>query len=159
MATTLNKILAIVAVTVIWGVGFWIGRRYAKPEIIDSPVIVYDTVERYNVQYETKYITKTVVRELPVYDTIYKDSVRTVFVEIPISTYHFEEDSLYAIDVEGYDVSLKKVQVYPKTIYRTQVVKDKYPRFGFGIQAGYGIIGNKASPYIGIGVSYNIIRW
>lgn len=35
----------------------------------------------------------------------------------------------------------------------------KPKRFGVGIQTGYGITGNKISPYIGVGVSFNILKF
>lgn len=143
-----------------WIFGLWVGRTSIKPQVIDSQIIVHDTIEKWNVKYKTKYITRTVIKELPVYDTVYKDSVKTVFVEIPIHQYHFEEDSLYSLDVEGYEVSLKNIKVFPKTIYRTQTVTNKTKnRFGLGFQAGYGIAGNKPVPYLGIGISYNLLSF
>lgn len=35
----------------------------------------------------------------------------------------------------------------------------KQKRFGVGIQVGYGITDKQLSPYIGVGISYNILRF
>ncbi len=87
-------------------------------------------------------------------------------VNIPIYDYTFK-DSLYFINAEGYNVKMKKIEVYPKTVYRnitrTEYVEkfEREKRFGIGVQAGYGynIYGNNFSPFIGIGISYNFIRF
>lgn len=39
-----------------------------------------------------------------------------------------------------------------------KIQKQKTKRWGLGIQAGYGV-GSKVTPYIGIGLSYNIFVW
>ena len=41
--------------------------------------------------------------------------------------------------------------------YRVTIPKDK--KFGLAIQVGYGITGTSLSPYIGIGLGYNIIKF
>ena len=41
--------------------------------------------------------------------------------------------------------------------YKLKMPKPK--RFGLGIQGGYGIGGYGLTPYIGIGLSYNIINF
>lgn len=118
---------------------------------------IIDTLKVYN--------TKDFIR----YDTIFvfleKDTI-FVPIEIPIYEYTFK-DSLYFIDVEGYNVKMKKIEVYPKTVYKYITRTDKVEKFerdkpfGIGIQAGYGYnIGAKSfSPYFGLGISYNFIRF
>ncbi|EYE43691.1 hypothetical protein M138_3080 [Bacteroides fragilis str. S23L17] len=67
--------------------------------------------------------------------------------------------SLYTAYVSGYRAKLDSIEVYSKT--RTMFVRGrvKRKRFGLGVQAGYGITGNKLSPYVGVGVSYNLFAW
>lgn len=101
------------------------------------------------------------------YDSVYS-KVDTVYVPINIPIYDYTfKDSLYFINAEGYNVKMKKIEVYPKTVYRnitrTEYVEkfEREKRFGIGVQAGYGynIYGNNFSPFIGIGISYNFIRF
>ncbi|MBY2899355.1 hypothetical protein AE938_10840 [Bacteroides fragilis] len=85
------------------------------------------------------------------------DTVRdTVYLPITQKIY---KDSLYTAYVSGYRAKLDSIEVYSKT--RTMFVREraKRKRFGLGVQVGYGFSGNKASPYIGVGVSYNLWEW
>ena len=85
------------------------------------------------------------------------DTVRdTVYLPITQKIY---KDSLYTAYVSGYRAKLDSIEVYSKT--RTMFIRErvKRKRFGLGMQAGYGFSGNKASPYIGVGVSYNLWEW
>lgn len=76
------------------------------------------------------------------------------------------EDSLYRAWVSGYRPRLDSIEVYPRIvtntvtndIYHTITVKDKR-RWGLGLQIGYGGTVNRSSPYIGIGISYNLLQW
>ena len=85
-------------------------------------------------------------------------------MEIPISRYVAEQDSLYRVVAEGYAVDFKEITVYPKTVTICNQVEVKKPtHWGIGIQAGYGATFNnnvvRLSPYIGVGVSYNVISF
>lgn len=116
--------------------------RYPVPR--DSAVVRYETVRL--MVADTARITIT--------DTVrVADSVEVV---VPI-TQRVYSDSLYRAYVSGYRPSLDSIFVYPRTRYVTTVVKEKPKRWGIGLQAGYGYSpGNGMSPYLGIGVSYNI---
>lgn len=106
---------------------------------------------------------------VPVYESVV-DSFPFV-VSIPVSgdmvrdtvyfpiTQKIYKDSLYTAYVSGYRAKLDSIEVYSKT--RTVFVRErvKRKRFGLGVQAGYGIAGNKLGPYVGIGVSCNLWEW
>lgn len=84
------------------------------------------------------------------------DSVEVV---VPI-TQRVYADSMYRAYVSGYRPRLDSIFVYPRTSYITTTVKEKPKRWGIGLQAGYGYSpGNGMSPYIGIGVSYNLFSF
>ena len=67
--------------------------------------------------------------------------------------------------VSGYRPQLDSIHIYHRTEYITKEIKTvaKPKRWGIGLQAGYGVsFSNKqiqATPYIGIGISYNILTW
>lgn len=85
------------------------------------------------------------------------DTVRdTVYLPITQKIY---KDSLYTAYVSGYRAKLDSIEVYSKTLTMFIRERAKRKRFGLGVQAGYGITGNKLSPYIGIGVNYNLFEW
>ena len=152
----------------IWGVGifFW-GRNSAKERDLTGCAPQVDTL----------LVRDTIVLEMPVYRTISQvrteyvpvcDTIRiqdTLFVPVPIETKVYE-DSLYRAEVSGYRASLDRLEIYQQERIITQTipvqVKER-KRWGIGVQAGYGVSTPNGkpvlSPYIGIGVSYDLIRW
>lgn len=64
--------------------------------------------------------------------------------------------------VSGYDPKLDSIKLYQTTKYITKeipVIQKQRSRWGVGIQAGYGAGKEGLSPYIGVGVSYNLLSW
>lgn len=111
-----------------------------------------------------KYITKEVVRVDTVNHYIV-DSIgdtTTVLVPLPISQHLFTDYETYKCLVSGYGVSLDMMETYQKTVFR-DVLITKTPRpkrWGLGVQVGYGInTSGDVKPYIGVGVSYNLLRF
>lgn len=81
----------------------------------------------------------------------------SVAVEIPI-TQRLYEGERYRAWVSGFRPSLDSIEVYSTTTTIT-MPKEKPKRWGVGIQAGYGAGRNGLQPYIGVGVSYNLLRF
>lgn len=141
-------------------VAFFLGQLFAQPDVVEVERVEYDTIVRTEVVADTIERLKVVYRTLPSVEVVRTDTLvvrDTVWVALPISRYTFA-DSLYKCEVEGYEVSLKRMEVYPKTVYRTQVVT-KPSRWGVGVQVGYGLSREGLSPYVGVGVNYNLINF
>ena len=138
---------------------FFLGRHTHKVEPIEVERVVYDTIIHEKVKIDTMWRTRV---EKVYLTEVRRDTVMvrdTVLVEVPIYTY-IAQDSLYLVEAEGFNVHFKRIDVYPRTLYRTQekVVKPS-DKWGLGVQVGYGASEQGLSPYIGIGVSYNIFTW
>lgn len=167
-------VAAFVAAIICFVTGFTFGKKSVK---LPKPTVEVrvDTVTITEVRVDTIEKVRTITAYLPVvedddepmdtidypYDNPPEDSVK---VEIPISRYVAQEDSLYRVVAEGYAVDFKEITVYPKTVTITNTVEVKKPtHLGIGIQTGYGVTMNqnvvKLSPYIGVGISYNIISF
>ena len=125
----------------------------------------------------------TYVDTIPYYKPIPKDSVvlRYQVVKAPIAskdstksndsaevivpiTQKEYEDSSYHVWISGHIPKLDSIKVYNKNTIITHTItstitKYKTKNWGIGVQAGYGYNFNKASPYIGIGIQYNILNW
>ena len=102
-------------------------------------------------------VYESVVDSFPFVVPVPSDTVRdTVYLPITQKIY---KDSLYTAYVSGYRAKLDSIEVYSKT--RTMFIREraKRKRFGLGVQVGYGFSGNKASHYVGIGVSYDVFEW
>lgn len=125
---------------------------YLKPIAVDSVVLRYKTIR---VEVREDDFPKSDDRE-----ENFPTKVDSVSVEIPITQKHYA-DSTYSAWVSGYDPCLDSIKVYPRTevVTITSTIKDKPKRWGIGIQGGAGYGKGGFTPYIGIGVQYNIIRW
>lgn len=173
MKKTLILLLAGIAII---AASFFIGRWSKPDKPIPPPTIIerIDTVTITEIIVDTVELVKTITVYLPVaedddepMDTIdpyWQPPVDSVAVEIPISRYVAQEDSLYRVVAEGYAVEFKEITVYPKTITITNTIEVKKPTYwGIGVQAGYGAtLDNntiRLSPYIGVGISYNIFSF
>ena len=120
-----------------------------------------DTVTRTVTHTSVKVDTLVIVRPLPYACYVTRDSI--VFD----SCTHAKEtaeyrDSTYRAWVSGVSPRLDSIEVYPRTIYRREYVyrdvikREKRKRFGIGLSAGYGFSRDGFSPFVGVGVSYNL---
>ena len=144
------------------------------------PVIIpyYEAPCRIITSTDTLTIRDTVTERMPVPVTVtrvdtmlvpVRDTVTvhdTVYMLIEREQRHYHGDD-YDAWVSGWRPALDSIRVYPQTKYITaesiSVTSRKCSRWGLGIQTGYGIGVSsgqvKAFPYIGVGISYDIIRW
>lgn len=166
--------LALIAAFVYGVTAFVVGFNFGKmkrPQPTEPTIVEkIDTVTVTEVRIDTIERVRTVTAYLPVVepddepmDTI-DFTPDSVHVEIPISRYVAQKDSLYRVVASGYAVNFDEITVYPKTITITNTIETKKPtRWGVGIQAGYGATLQdktvRLAPYIGVGISYNIFTW
>ena len=71
-------------------------------------------------------------------------------------------DSTFDAWVSGIDPKLDSIKTYQTTriiTIREPFTELKKTRWGFGVQAGTGAGKDGLTPYVGIGVSYNIFSW
>lgn len=130
-----------------------------ETESVDT-IYVYDTITQYKPIVTERIKLKEVL--IPVTDTLWKHDTMYVYLEREQLIW---QDSLSKIYASGILPQIDSVQhfISERVVTRelTQVVK-KPCRWGLGIHAGYGIqLGDqiRTAPYIGIGVSYNLLTW
>jgi len=173
MNKTTAILASILAVILIVGafVGGWFagkGRRPQPSVVVQTDTIVFrDTIT----QYKPEYITREVIRRelVEVTDTVTIHD--TTYIAIPIERREYRDSDYFAV-VTGYRPELESISVFPKTQYITKTITQtievpvKSPKpWGIGIQVGfggqYGISSRRVDygPYIGVGISYNFIRW
>ena len=166
---TIKKITyAVVAVIMAMLLSYFIGRRdgfnsavRGETESVDT-MYVHDTIMQYRPILEERVVYKREYVPVPVTDTLWKHD--TLYVSLDHEQVVWQ-DSLSRVYASGILPQIDSVQhfVSERVVTRelTQVVK-KPCRWGVGIHAGYGIqLGEqvKTAPYIGVGVSYNILSW
>lgn len=105
------------------------------------------------------FITRTVIDtfKVEVRDTLRERD--TLYLTLPIEQKVYA-DSTYRAVVSGYRPNLDEISVFPaERVVLLSPEKPKSGRFGIGVQAGYGTSKDGLSPYIGIGVSYNLLTF
>lgn len=145
--------------------GFVLGRRsmprITRVETQVDTLVIHDTITRETPRYTRVYVRDSIY--ITVLDTLRQ--IDTVWLPREVKIY---EDERYRAEVSGYQPSLDRIDIYTQdrviTKDVTQIVKVKRTaRWGIGVQAGYGFAIRsdtvRGSPYIGIGISYNLITW
>ena len=164
----IKKILIASAVIIIaLALSFVAGQKDAlnrlvlpQKERVDT-LVIYDTIVSEKPIYKEKRITERIL--VPVTDTIrVKD---TLYLYAEREQIHWK-DSLSDVYASGIDVNVDSVLHYIPTQVITKerdvIVKVK-PKWSIGVHAGYGAFANNGqistSPYVGVGVSYNLFSW
>lgn len=160
-----KRILLLLLVAVLSLIGFWLGglhqcHRMRPNEAINAKLdtlIVRDTITLLKPISVTK---RVVERELVrVTDTI--DVHDTLYVYLDREQIQWR-DSLCEVYASGINPRVDSVRHYRGskiiTIETQTPVKVK-ENWGIGLQVGYGASKDGLSPYIGVGLTYNILSW
>ena len=144
-------------------IGFLVGRRCTGNDPRESPTPKVDTLfirDTFKVT-EPKYITRRIVDSIPypVTDTIRMRDTLFVLLERQQVTW---EDSLARVYASGVNPHVDSVIHFTQEMVITKeipVIQVKKTRWGLGVQAGVGAGKDGLTPYLGVGVSYNILSW
>ena len=138
--------------------------KQTRTEIVE----VRDTIEK--ISFDTIFVDRPIaykVKEIK-HDTVRITDVKHDSVDVILPVIQKEyRDQTYSAWVSGYqDVNLDSIQVYQKNIF-TEINNTKYVTkyknrpFSLGLQVGYGFdfMNRQCSPYVGVGLQYNIISF
>lgn len=144
-------------------IAFLVGQRCPRNDqgepltpMVDT-LLIRDTIK----VTEPKYIKRRVVDSIPypVTDTIRLRDTLYVFLAREQVTW---EDSLARVYASGIDPQVDSVIHFTQDltiIKEIPVIKVKKTRFGIGIQGGVTADKEGVMPYVGVGVSWNILSW
>lgn len=164
----IKKILIASAVIIVaLALSFVAGQRDALNRLVlpQEPKVdtlfIFDTIVSEKPIYKEKRITERIL--VPVTDTIrVKD---TLYLYAEKEQIHWK-DSLSDVYASGIDVNVDSVLHYvPMKVVTetTEIIIKMKPKWSIGVHAGYGAFANNGqiatSPYIGVGVSYNLFSW
>lgn len=160
-------ILTGVGIAVAVLIGFLIGQKHPQKLPVEPIKEKVDTL----LIFDTITLTKPVFMEkiqldsvyMPVTDTLWKHDTLYVYLEREQIQW---QDSLCRVYASGINPQVDSVTHFvQETIVNREIsvpVKVK-SRWGLGIQIGYGagINGKQVylTPYVGVGISYNILSW
>ena len=141
----------------------WITYPLVWRKAPEKPEIQRDTVTVRDTTYLTKDSLIYVERFHNTTDTVtlYDIHHDTVTVEVPIEHKH-EHYSDADVWYHGFRAGIDSLAVYPitTTITVTEREKRRPTKFGLGVQAGYGVTKEGGPvPYVGLGISWNPIRF
>lgn len=129
-----------------------------EPEIIFLDSLVYDTV----------YIEKTEIVRLPIYhtdtvkqtDTLTLVEIDSVDVVLPVELKQFNDtlsNTAISFDLSGYNCKVNNL--YVENLKTAVIEENKLKRIGLGLQLGIGATKEGFSPYVGLGISYNLFSF
>lgn len=176
---TLVVILTIIA-------SFLIGRKYSihPQDVIVShdttTIVIHDTIHITH----PELVKETIIGHDTVWITLPSsipssspDGVLNVFADYPYPNYtadsipvslvrvyrEFSGDNYHAWVSGCCNPMLEKIDIFQDKIETTVTIreKEKSKHWGVGIQAGttYSFSDKHLQPYIGVGISYNLLRW
>ena len=164
METLKKLVIAALLAALLLLSGYLLGRR-ANRALAPELMVQTDTLRIR----DTLLVERPVPVEVRVVDTMLvavMDTVTvndTVYLQLPREEKVYESGD-YRAQVSGYRPELDWIEVYPQTVYVTKnVITKDVGKWGIGVQAGYGAYFRdghmRLAPYVGVGVSYDIIRW
>lgn len=157
-------LLCVVSGLLGWRLGKGKHQIIERVKVETKVEIIHDTLT----VIQPRYVTRTVVRKELIHlrDTLTVHD--TTYMAVPVERVEYVDTNYYAV-VTGFHPALEEIRVYPKTQIVTTTVtvgnKARPTRFGIGIQAGYGVhYGVTTSrfdhgPYLGAGISFNLVRF
>lgn len=164
----IKKILIASAVIIVaLALSFVAGQRDAlnrlvlpqKPKV--DTLFIRDTIMSNDPVFVTKIKVDSIPYPVPVRDTLWKTD--TIWLQREQVIW---QDSLSRVYASGVSVEIDSVLHYvPMKVVTetTEIIIKMKPKWSIGVHAGYGAFANNgqisASPYIGVGVSYNLFSW
>lgn len=150
------------ALLLAFGLGRWTSPASEAERIVETrrdTVILRDTHVVDHPVYVHRYTRDSIL--VAVRDTVIRHD--TTYIALPRET-RIYKDSTYRAVVSGYQPTLDRIEIFQSSrVITSESVKiPKRKRWGVGVQVGYGATLERQPqlvPYVGLGVSYNILSW
>lgn len=143
--------------------GFIIGQKHPQKSPVEpfktkvDTLVIHDTTMSYKPIYVDRVKLDSVL--VPVVDSVKIHDTTFVYLEREKVTWR---DSLCEVYASGIMASVDSVRHFQEDKYITiekQVPVKIKTHWGLGVNAGYGVGKGGFTPYIGVGISYNILSW
>ena len=157
--TTKGILITVAVALALLALSFFGGIRYgeSRPQEVQRDTVEVVRIDTFRVE-RPVYVERRIVR-----DTVSRAD--TVWMPLPLERVVYR-DTAYLAVVSGYRPRLDAIEVYQREVVRTVTERVEVPvsrRWGLGITAGYGAaaVGGSVqlAPFVGVGVSYNIVCW
>lgn len=161
---TFNNTIHIILIIIIATLLFFYFKLFMTEYLYDNKGQEIITKTEYKI--DTILVSNPIPYEVKVVDTLFlvdslviRDTILDIII-LPIEQKTYK-DSNYVAYVSGYTPKLDSINVYNRIETKYITIENKYKakRWGLGIQAGYGLYKEGFTPYVGIGISYNLINF
>ena len=162
-----QHILAGVGIAVAVLIGFLIGQKHPQKSPVEpikekvDTLLIFDTITLTKPVFVEKIKLDSVY--MPVTDTLWKHDTLYVYLEREQIQW---QDSLCRVYASGINPQVDSVAHFVQETIITRAISVPVKvksRWGLGIQVGYGagVNGKQVylTPYVGVGISYNILSW
>ena len=143
--------------------GFIIGQKHPQKLPVEpiktkvDTLVIRDTMMYYKPIYVDRVQLDSVL--VPVLDTMMIHDTTFVYLEREKVTWRDSLCEVYASGIMTSVDSVRHFQEYKYITIETQVPVKVRSHWGLGVNAGYGVGKGGFTPYIGVGISYNILSW
>ena len=159
-----EKVMTILCVILLmFSIGILMEQKHRQKTPVEPPgikvdtLVVRDTITQYKPIFVDKIKVDSVL--IPVKDTIViRDSVY-IYMDREKITWRDSLCEVYASGIMASVDSVRHFQEYKYITIETQVPVKVKSHWGLGVNAGYGVGKGGFTPYIGVGISYNLLSW
>ena len=143
--------------------GFIIGQKHPQKLPVEpiktkvDTLVIRDTMMYYKPIYVDRVQLDSVL--VPVLDTMMIHDTTFVYLEREKVTWRDSLCEVYASGIMTSVDSVRHFQEYKYITIETQVPVKVKTHWGLGVNAGYGVGKGGFTPYIGVGISYNLLSW
>ena len=143
--------------------GFIIGQKHPQKLPVEpiktkvDTLVIHDTTMSYRPIYVDRVKLDSVL--VPVVDSVKIHDTTFVYLEREKVTWRDSLCEVYASGIRTQVDSVKHFEEYKYMTIETQVPVKIKSHWGLGVQAGMGAGKNGLAPYVGVGISYNILSW
>ena len=143
--------------------GFIIGQKHPQKSPVEpiktkvDTLVLRDTMMCYKPIYVDRVQLDSVL--VPILDTMMIHDTTFVYLEREKVTWRDSLCEVYASGIMTSVDSVRHFQEYKYITIETQVPVKVKSHWGLGVNAGYGVGKGGFTPYIGVGISYNILSW
>ena len=158
-----DKVMTFLCVILLILIGILIGQKHRQKlpleptEIKVDTLVIHDTTMSYRPIYVDRVKLDSVL--VPVVDSVKIHDTTFVYLEREKVTWRDSLCEVYASGIMASVDSVRHFQEYKYITIETQVPVKVKSHWGLGVNAGYGVGKGGFTPYIGVGISYNILSW
>ena len=143
--------------------GFIIGQKHPQKLPVEpikvkvDTLVIHDTTMSYRPIYVDRVKLDSVL--VPVVDSVKIHDTTFVYLEREKVTWRDSLCEVYASGIMASVDSVRHFQEYKYITIETQVPVKVKSHWGLGVNAGYGVGKGGLTPYVGVGISYNLLSW